>query len=83
MSRSIAHIVFLGVVFASTVSAEAPTLSDIQKLTLQLKYTQYENARLKLDAAQSDLLAYIKSLEKEGFTLDINTGTFTPIPEKP
>lgn len=63
-------------------AADAPTLTDMQKLTLQNKYLQYENAKLKLDTAQVDLLAFVQSLQKEGYTFDINSMTYSPVEKK-
>ena len=58
---------------------EVPTLTMEQKLTLQVKYLSYENARLKLEAVQGDLLTYVKSLERDGYTLDIGSATYQPV----
>lgn len=61
-------------------AAEAPTLTDVQKLTLQNKYLAFDNAKLRLEAAQLDLVSYLKSLDKDGYTLDIGSASYIPIP---
>lgn len=66
---------------SGTVKA-APTLTDLQKLMLQNKYLLYENSRLKAESAQTELLAYLKSLDQEGYTIDIGTATYREIEKK-
>lgn len=71
--------------FSLSLSAQevsAPTLSDLQKSQLQVAYLTYENARLKLDAAQKDLLTLIQSLQRPNYTFDVNSMTYAPIEKK-
>lgn len=64
------------------IADDTPILGDVQKLQLSNKYLAYENAKLRLDAAQTDLVTFVQSLQKPGFTFDVGTGTYTPVPEK-
>ena len=70
------------------VQTSAPTVSDLDKQKVQTLALRIENAQLKAQAAQrdfdqarSDLAALVQSLQREGFTLDLQTLTYTKKPE--
>ncbi len=73
---------FLGATSVAQEPGPLPTLTDVQKLQLQNKYLQYENAKLRLDAAQAELLTLITSLQKPGYTFDVSSMTYAPEKEK-
>ncbi len=85
MSHSIARVTLICLLLLLCGIAphgqEAPTLTDTQRLTLNVKYLQYENAKLRLDAAQKDLVTFVQELQKPGFTFDVGSGTYTPVLE--
>jgi hypothetical protein len=56
-----------------------PTLSDVQRLTILTTMQRAEIAQLRAQAAQRDLEALLKSLELQGYTLDLQTLTYTPV----
>jgi hypothetical protein len=77
---------FLVLVFSATLfaqEAKAPTLSDTQKLQIQNTAQRIQIAQLQIQAAQRDfetarteLQTLLKSLEKDGWTLDLQTFTY-------
>lgn len=72
-------------------AADAPTVSDIDKLKTVLLVREFEIAQLKLTAAQTDMntardkiVAQLKSLDAAapGYHFDLNTLTYQPEQEK-
>lgn len=66
-----------------------PTLTEVQRLQLQTVSQRIELAQLRAQAAQveydkarNDLQALLKSLQKDGYTLDLQTLTYTKNAEK-
>jgi hypothetical protein len=71
-----------------TAPKAAPSLTQEQKLTLQTIAQRIEIAQLKAQQAQSDfdrarqdLAASLKALQVEGYTLDLNTLSYTKKPD--
>ena len=56
-----------------SAQSEAPTLTDLQKLTLQNLLLARDNAQLRLDA-------YVKELTVPGYDL-VGTGTYVKTPK--
>lgn len=77
MKRYLIILAILSSALVGYLSAQptTPTLTDIQKLTLQ-------NRVLAFQLAQAHLEAYLKELQQPGWTLDINTLTYTKDAEK-
>lgn len=70
---------------------KAPVLTEVQKLQLQNLTQRLEIAQLRMQAAQADFQAarteietLVKSLQVEGYNLDLQSLTYTkkPPPEK-
>ena len=72
---------------APSRAAEAPTLTDVQRLQVQNLTQAIEIAQLRAKAAQhafdtakASLLDLLRQLQRPGYTLDVQTLTYTPIP---
>lgn len=85
-SRYLLAVILVWVLFAATLWAmpsDAPALTAEQKLQFQVVAQRLEIAQLKaqaaqrdFDAARADLQTLIKTLEKDGYTLDLATLTY-------
>jgi hypothetical protein len=53
-----------------------PALTDLEKLTLVNAVQKFEIAQLRALAVQRELQALLKSLEKPGYTFDLQTMTY-------
>lgn len=54
-----------------------PTLTDEQKLQLENRVQKMQIAELKLDAARNELITYLKTLDKPGYDLNLQTMTYS------
>jgi hypothetical protein len=69
----------------------APTLTDVQKLQIQNLAQRMEIAQLRAqqaqqdyDAARKDAAALVQTLQVPGYTLDLQTLNYVPVPaQKP
>ena len=61
---------------AARAATAPPPLSDVQRLTLQVKVKDLQLAQLRFEMLKADLTAYAKSLERDGYELDVDTGTY-------
>jgi hypothetical protein len=71
----------------ATEQAKAPALTDVQKLgivnlakDIQIAQLQAQAAQAAFDKAQAELQKLIASLQVPGYTLDLNTMTYTTKP---
>jgi hypothetical protein len=53
-----------------------PTLSEVQRLTVLTAVQRFEIAQLRAQAAQKELEGLLKSLEKPGYTFELQTMTY-------
>lgn len=53
--------------------AEAPKLTDVQKLQLRNLSLQYEIAEMKAQAVRDELIRSVQALQRDGWTLDLKT----------
>lgn len=85
------HLVALVVLFVLLPwqgwSQTEPALTEVQRLTIQNLSQQLEIAQLKAQAAQRDfdaarasIATLVKNLQVPGYTLDLNTLSYSPIP---
>lgn len=79
--------VFLVWLLVSAAAAEAPALSDLQRLQMLTLVQRMQIAELKAQAAQRDwdqaraeLIALGRRLEVPGYELDVMTQTYRPVP---
>ena len=55
---------------------QVPVLTEVERLQLQNKFQQMQIAELELQRARSELLVLVKSLEKEGYDINLQTLTY-------
>ena len=60
-----------GMVLA-TPEPQTPTLTEVQRLTLQVRLLAFQ-------LAQAQLEAYLKGLTMPGYTIDLNTLLYVPV----
>lgn len=70
---------------AGQAAGTKPTLTEVQKLTVQLKIQEFRAAQLQLREAQreaqrtqQELDAALKALAREGWQLDLGTWEYQP-----
>lgn len=63
---------------APRAAAEAPSLTEVQKLQLRNLSLQYEIAEMKAQAIRDELIRQVNGLQREGFTLDLTTLAYAP-----
>lgn len=73
------------VALAQGKPAEAPTLTEVQRLTVITAAQRFEIAKLRAEAAQREFASVVQSLQVPGYTLDLATLAYTknPDPEQP
>lgn len=64
-----------------------PVLTEVQRLTAELKAERFRRTQVQLQAAQqeaqraqTELEAYLKSLTRPGWSLNLQTWEYTPEP---
>lgn len=63
--------------------ADTPTLTSEQKLQLQNTAQRMTIAKLQFEAAQTELQMFVRSLEKQGWRLDLETLSYKKEPAPP
>lgn len=82
--RLVTLALFAGLVAVGQAQdATAPTLSEVQKLTLLTAVQRVEIAQLRAQAAERELQALLKSLERTGYTFNLQTMTYTKVATQP
>lgn len=83
-------LVTLALLVGRASAADAPTLSDLQKLQIQTLAQQMELAQLRAQLAQRDfdqaksaLVQLVTTLHRDGYELDLQTLTYRPAPVPP
>lgn len=67
---------------AAAPATAVPTLTAEQKKDIQLAMQQVRIGELELDRARMMLAQVLQSLQRDGFDLDLNTGTYVKRAEK-
>lgn len=76
---------FLAVLVSVVVvsGAETPTLTELQRAQIAALTARLENAQIRMELARrdfesvkTDLLVLARSLEREGYELDLSTGQY-------
>lgn len=62
--------------------AKAPSLSEVQRLKLQLSLEKLRTAKLVFDQAMANTETLMKSLTVDGWQLDPNTLEYVALPPK-
>lgn len=71
-----------GLLWAQTdATAKPPMLSEVQKLQVQNAVLRFQLAQAQLQDAQREAAALIQSLQVAGWTLDVNSLTYSPAPK--
>lgn len=88
MRRSLTVLVCALALTASVPTAQddkTPKLTDVQRLTVvatvqraELAQQRLENAQLRAQAAARDVDVLLKSLQVQGYTLDLETMAYVP-----
>lgn len=66
---------------SSKVAASVvPQLTDTQRLQILVKLQILENMQLRMEAAKNDLLLFAKPFERDGYELDLRSGTYHAVP---
>ena len=77
MRRALAILAIVAVLVAGVAHVAAgvviPTLSELERLTLANRVLAYRNAQLELEA-------YLRTVAREGFDLDVVAGVYVPKP---
>ena len=89
MTRYILALI-LSMTFLAGASADAPELTEVQKLKIQNLTQRIEIAQLRAQAAQrefeaarNEITQLIQTLQVEGYTLSLETLSYTKNPEPP
>lgn len=87
MRRLLIALLFVAAAVGITPAAEAPTLTELQRLQVLTLVQRLQIAELRAQAAQrewndarADLVALSERLAIEGYELDLATQTYRPAP---
>lgn len=85
MRKCVGLVVAVAIVLTMVLSAQeskpapevAPTITDVQRLTLQNAVLRMRLAQVEFDKARDEAGALLVSLQKPGWTFDQQTMTYT------
>lgn len=86
MRRALAVCLVLAACVGLVQAAEAPTLTEVDRLRMtnallvtELAKLRSEQARREYEQAVEDARALVRTLQRDGFTLDLQTLTYRPV----
>lgn len=86
MRRALAVCLVLAACVGLVQAAEAPTLTEVDRLRMtnallvtELAKLRSEQARRDYEQAVEDARALVRTLQRDGFTLDLQTLTYRPV----
>ena len=86
MRRALAVCLVLAACVGLVQAAESPTLTEVDRLRMtnallvtELAKLRSEQARRDYEQAVEDARALVRTLQRDGFTLDLQTLTYRPV----
>lgn len=83
MSRIVSILagLLIGLAAVSRAQVSTPVLSDLDRLRVQNALQAVEIAELRRQAAVAEAQRVIQSLQRDGYTLDLERMVYVPVPD--